>query len=99
MRKYYNRDSNANVFKEGELVWFFNPRRKKGRTPKLCRPWEGPFIIVKKLNDLVYRIRKNMQTEPKVVHRNRLWNYIGDQSDGVVEWTFPLSDKILKKPK
>ena len=28
-----------------------------------------------------------MQTKPKVVHRNRLWKYVGAQSDGVLELT------------
>ncbi|XP_028417630.1 uncharacterized protein LOC114542077 [Dendronephthya gigantea] len=81
MRKQYNNDSSANPLEEDDLVWLFNPRRKKGRSSKLTRPWEGPFTVVKRLNDLVYRIRKNMQTKPKVVHRNRLWKYAGHQSN------------------
>ena len=26
---------------------------RKGLTPKLARPWKGPFIVTKKINDLV----------------------------------------------
>ncbi|KAI4899026.1 hypothetical protein NFI96_000381 [Prochilodus magdalenae] len=31
----------------GAEVWLFNPRRKKGRCPKLQADWEGPCVIVK----------------------------------------------------
>ena len=36
-----------------------------------------PYIITKKINDLVYRIQLGPKTKPKVVHRNRLWKYSG----------------------
>ena len=42
--------------KSGDAVWLYDPQQKKGVSPKLSRPWQGPYIIVKKLNDLVYRI-------------------------------------------
>ena len=65
---------------QGDAVWFHNPQRKKGLTPKLQRPWQGPYIITKQINDLVYRIQLNPKSKPKVVHRNRLWRYTGANS-------------------
>ncbi len=47
MEARYNTDSNAGTLEEGSLVWLFNPRKKKDRSPKLARPWEGPYIVVK----------------------------------------------------
>ena len=61
----------------GEAVWLHNPQRKKGLTPKLQCPWQGPYIITKRINDLVYRIQLGPKAKPKVVHRNRLWHYSG----------------------
>ena len=29
-------------FDSGDLVWLFNPQRKKGISPKLSTKWEGP---------------------------------------------------------
>ena len=55
-----------------------NPQRRKGLTPKLQRPWQGPYTVTKRINDLVYRIQLGPSTKPKVVHRNRLWLYTGD---------------------
>ena len=81
MEARYNTDLSAGILEEGTLVWLFNPRKKKGRSPKLVRPWEGPYIVMKRINDLVYRIRRNPLGKPKVVHRNRLWKYQGSQSE------------------
>ncbi|KAJ8962308.1 hypothetical protein NQ318_018287 [Aromia moschata] len=39
--------------------------------------WEGPYTIIKKINDLVYRIQLSLRSKPKVVHLERLSRYIG----------------------
>ena len=61
----------------GEAVRLHNLQRKKGLTPKLRCPWQGPYIITEQINDLVYRIQLGPKAKPKVVHRNRLWSYSG----------------------
>ena len=61
----------------GEAVWLYNPQRKKGLTPKMQHPRQGPYVITKQINDLVYRIQLGPRAKPKVVHRNRLWRYSG----------------------
>lgn len=81
MRKRYDVDSSASVFSEGDQVWLYNPRKKKGRSVKLMRPWEGLYAVVKRLNDLVYRIQRGRNGKLKAVHRNHLWAYRGDQSE------------------
>ena len=63
--------------KEGDKVWLFNPRRKKGQSPKLASPWEGPYLILKALSAVTYRIRAPGKTSCKVVHFNRLWRMKG----------------------
>ena len=79
----------------GDAVWLHNPQRKKGLSPKLQRPWQGPYLVVKRINDLVYRIQLGPKCKPKVVHRNRLWKYTGSNTptwlntSGDVEKTAP----------
>ena len=34
-------------------------------------------MVIKNINDLVYRIQLGPGLKPKVVHRNRLWKYSG----------------------
>ncbi|GBO10562.1 hypothetical protein AVEN_49264-1 [Araneus ventricosus] len=59
-------------FKEGVLVWMYNPKRRRGLSPKLQQNWEGPYTVVKKLNDVVYRVQRSPNAKPKVLHINLL---------------------------
>ncbi|EFN65849.1 Transposon Ty3-I Gag-Pol polyprotein, partial [Camponotus floridanus] len=72
MKSWYDRNARQILFQEGEKVWFFNPRRIKGRAPKLQSNWEGPFVVVKKLNDVVFCIQKSVKHKKKIVHADRL---------------------------
>ena len=48
------------------------PIVKRGLTRKLARPWHGPYVIIKKLSDVVYRIKKEDGRKRLVVHFNSL---------------------------
>ena len=75
MKKRYDVRASEETFEAGDLVWLHNPRRRKGLSPKLTCNWEGPFVIVKQVNELLYRIRKSNCDKPRIVHRNRLWQF------------------------
>ena len=75
MKQRYDLSLRCPQLKAGDAVWLHNPQRKKGLSPKLQCPWQGPFTVTKRL---VYRIQLRSSTKPKVVHRNRLWLYSGD---------------------
>ncbi|KAJ8946245.1 hypothetical protein NQ318_004614, partial [Aromia moschata] len=66
-----------NPAKPGDAVWLYAPKRTKGKSPKLQKNWEGPYTIIKKINDLVYRIQLSPRSKPKVVHLERLAKYTG----------------------
>ena len=70
-------------YSRGDTVWLHNKRRKKGRSPKLSRSWEGPYLVLKALSDLVYSIQKSARSKPKVVHCDRLKPYRGSS---IVSW-------------
>lgn len=80
MKERYDLSSHGEILKRGEAVWLFDPKRKKGVTPKLTRNWKGPYTVIKRINDLVYRIQLGPRTKARVVHRNRLWKYSGQSS-------------------
>ena len=67
----------APTFGSGDVVWLHNPQRKKGISPKLTRPWEGSYIVLERINDVVYRIQQGSLKKPNVVHRDCLWTYSG----------------------
>ena len=49
---------------------------RKGFSPKLTCDWEGPCVIVKQINELLYRVRKSNRDKPRVIHKNRLWRFV-----------------------
>ena len=44
--------------------------RKKGTSSKLSPKWEGPYVIIKRITDVVYRIKKEKGRKRVVVHFN-----------------------------
>ncbi|UYV76815.1 hypothetical protein LAZ67_14002092 [Cordylochernes scorpioides] len=84
MKERYNVKTSNKIFKEGEMVWLHNSQRKKRLYPKLQYQWEGPYKIIKCLNDVIYRIQKTPTSKPKVVHYNRLAPFRGTVP---VQWT------------
>ncbi|GBL82262.1 E3 ubiquitin-protein ligase TRIP12 [Araneus ventricosus] len=53
----------------------YKPKRRRVLSPKLQQNWEGPYTVVKKLNDVVYRVQRSTNAKPKVIHINRLALY------------------------
>ena len=50
----------------------FDPSRKKGISAKLQSRWLGPYKIVGKLSDLLYKIQLTPNSKIKIVHHDRL---------------------------
>jgi transposase InsO family protein len=74
-KEVYSKKVHGNQFNQGDLVWLHSPVVPRGQSRKLHCPWTGPFKVVKRLSDAVYRIQ---DTRPKrkrsriVVHFDRL---------------------------
>jgi len=79
MKAKYDVRANAQRFQEGQLVLLYNPTRKKGFCQKLQSEWDGPYVVVNRINDVVYRIRKYEcpRAKMKIVHAERLAQYTG----------------------
>ena len=83
MKGYYDIKADAHALPKGTFVWLHNPKRKKGISPKLSRPWEGPYLVTRKWNDVIQRSPKSKQ---KIVHRNCLWLYRGTEGTEFSSW-------------
>ena len=60
-------------YQRGQLVWYLCPRQVAGKPTKLTDQWIGPYKIVKKINDVVYRISPaDFRGTPIAVHEARL---------------------------
>ncbi|EFN79990.1 hypothetical protein EAI_04701, partial [Harpegnathos saltator] len=75
IKRWYDQGARKCSFEEGQKVWVFNPQRKIGKAPKLQSNWEEPYEIVKRLNEVVYCIRKSSKSRNKVVHADRLASF------------------------
>ena len=76
-KRLYDHRLNQNVYQVGDMVWLYTPQIKPGLCSKLSRKWTGPFVVMKKLNDVIYRIQLNKRSKAKVVHHDRLSLYKG----------------------
>ena len=91
-KRLYDQRQHGGSYKVSDLVWFYNPRRVKGITTKLSCNWVGPYLIIKKLSDTVFRIQRSRGSKPKVVHYDRLKPYHGDAQRWTVSETVPVED-------
>ncbi|KAJ8935810.1 hypothetical protein NQ318_023364 [Aromia moschata] len=70
MKQRLDTTSTETAFKPGDAVWLYAQKGLKENSN-----WEGPYTIIKKINDLVYRIQLSPRSKPKVVHLERLARY------------------------
>ena len=43
--------------KVNQMVYVFDPAVKRGSSPKFARNWKGPYEVVEKISDLLYRVK------------------------------------------
>ena len=76
-RQKENYDKNLKIrqFHENTWVWrWYPPEANK----KLGLGWIGPYLIIKKLTDLTYKIQKHQNSKAIVVHVDQLKPYLGE---------------------
>lgn len=72
-KELYDQRIHGNPYVTGDWVWVLNPKVPKNSSKKLFHPWQGPYKIVKKISECVYRIQGlNGRRRRQVVHFNRL---------------------------
>ena len=82
-KRLYDAKLKGTPYKPGDKVWLYRPLRKVGVSPKLQSFWTGPYVVVKRISDAVYRI-KNVTTNSRiVVHFDRLKPYYSSSSEPV----------------
>jgi hypothetical protein len=78
-QKYqYDINSKENMFNPGDAVWLLNETRKIGQNPKLQPTYLGPYIVLERLNNLVYKIQLDDKGQERIVNHDKLKKYLGD---------------------
>jgi hypothetical protein len=63
-------------FNIGDLVWLYTRSNKKGISPKLTHPWQGPYRIVEVISPLNVKVRSlTGRLVRQLVHITRLKRY------------------------
>ena len=78
-KDHYDGKQFFNKYEIGDYVLYLHERRKVGENDKLYLPYHGPYVVVKKLSDLDYLIQDTLESDPRLVHHNKLKPYEGDQ--------------------
>jgi hypothetical protein len=75
-KDYYDSKVKADAsFKQGDTVWYFYPRRVRGKSPKWQKWYTGPYEIVKEIDSHNFVIRRGANAKPIVVHKDKLKIY------------------------
>ena len=68
-KELYNKSSNGDPFKVGDMVWLHCPAVPRGKSPKLHCFWQGPYRIHKVVSDVLYNISlRDRPRKHQVVH-------------------------------
>ncbi|XP_045165454.2 uncharacterized protein LOC123529264 [Mercenaria mercenaria] len=60
------------VFKVGDKVYVYFPVKKVGRSSKLLSYWRGPYQVIEKLSDVIYKVDCGRSKTPQVIHCDRM---------------------------
>ena len=75
-RKQFKNDrktiTTGEPFKKDDRVWVHQPCTGKTISRKLHQPWTGPYRVIKRISDTMYRVQLIGGRKRKVVHFNRL---------------------------
>lgn len=78
-KRHYDLKAKKRSFCIGDAVWMHDPTRRPGVCSKLSPQWKGPFIITKKIDDLVYLVKRTASAPTKAIHIDRLTLYHGSK--------------------
>lgn len=91
-RKTYDVRAREHSYGVGDLVYVKDDTKKKGWSPKLQAPWQGPLIVSACRGPVLYEIQGRKRS--KIMHHDRLKPY---DSDMVPAWAKRLRSQVLQR--
>ena len=71
-KRQYDHKTKEPRFQEGESVWYYCRVKRKGKSPKLQNHWHGPYRVIEKVSDILFRIQLRGTRKTLVVHSDKL---------------------------
>ena len=76
-KELYDSKLQFNKYKEGDIIWYLQVKRKEALCPKLTPPYTGPFLIKKRISDQNFIVQFSDDGKEKVVHHDKLKPFKG----------------------
>ena len=105
MKDYYDMRVKPTVFKRNTWVYYYNPRRYVGKSPKWQRFYSGPFLIVRTFGRVNVVLQQTKRSRPFTTHVDKLklclgptplsWlieNEEGDKEETIVKASDEVAD-------
>jgi len=84
----YNTNAKRHNYDKGDLVW----RNVPGFKLKISRHWTGPWVVIDKLSDVIFKIQHSKKSAPVIIHGDNLKSYTGKKT---AKWfNFPNNERI-----
>lgn len=77
----YDFRAQGQYYSEGEFVWLRGKAKKRGLCPKLQRRFRGPYKILERLTEVLYRLVPMEGGVETVVHFNRLKPFLSTATE------------------
>jgi len=77
-KRYYDIHVKPAKYKVGQWVYYFNPRRYKGRQDKWSRKYTGPFCVIRVLGPVNVELQLNKRSKPFICHIDKVKPYFGE---------------------
>lgn len=89
-------------FNVGEWVWYYYPRRYRGKSPKWQKNYVGPYLVVRVIEPSNYVLQKSSKANPFVVHVDKIKRCYGHMAPNWVtagESQDDGSDHQIERPR
>ena len=95
-KRHYDIRVHPATFKTGDWVWYFNPRRVRGKQEKWRRKYTGPFLVIKVIGTTNVVLQKTKKAKPFCTHVDKVKLYEADEY--TASWIEDASDAERSSP-
>ena len=85
-KKYYDQKVGESGFQVEDWVYRWYPPAADGKSGS---GWTGPYLVIQRQSDLLYRVQASKRARPKVVHVDHLKRYYFEDDEEPANWLEP----------
>jgi len=78
-KRYYDLRVRSQRYREGDWVYYFNPRKFAGRQDKWRRKFSGPFLVTKVVGPVNVMLQRSKRQRPFCVHIDKIKPYVAEE--------------------